>query len=261
MILPGTAAIPAVHADRLRAAEATGRAAMQLARTGLTPDRIVTPDAVENALRALMAIGGSTNAVLHLTAIAGRAGIDIDLNRLNRDQRRDPGFGRSEADRPALHGRSVRSWRHRRGAARVAAAVASRLPDGDRRNLGRASCRTRRPGRSRRCQAAWRPVAARGRAHGAVRFAGAGRSDLQALGRRSEIVREGGESGRLHLARGFVGAHRRSRARRDSGRFPGAAKRRAALGLGHAGSRLSTDPARSSRGPGSRTWCAFPTRE
>jgi len=83
MILPGTAAIPAVHADRLRAAEATGRAAMQLARSGLTPDRIVTPNAVENALRVLMAIGGSTNAVLHLTAIAGRAGIDIDLRRLN----------------------------------------------------------------------------------------------------------------------------------------------------------------------------------
>ena len=84
MILPGTAAIPAVHADRLRAAEATGRAAMRLAAERLTPDRIVTPQAVENALRVLMAIGGSTNAVLHLTAIAGRAGIDIDLDRLNR---------------------------------------------------------------------------------------------------------------------------------------------------------------------------------
>jgi len=83
MILPGSAAIPAVHADRLRAAEATGRAAMQLARMGLTPDRIVTGQSVENALRVLMAIGGSTNAVLHLTAIAGRAGIDIDLRRLN----------------------------------------------------------------------------------------------------------------------------------------------------------------------------------
>ena len=83
MILPGSAAIPAVHADRLRAAEATGRAAMQLARNGLTPDRIVTPQSVENALRVLMAIGGSTNAVLHLTAIAGRAGIDLDLGRLN----------------------------------------------------------------------------------------------------------------------------------------------------------------------------------
>jgi dihydroxy-acid dehydratase len=84
MILPGSAAIPAVHADRLRAAEATGRAAMHLARERLTPDRIVTPQSVENAFRALMAIGGSTNAVLHLTAIAGRAGIDINLDQLNR---------------------------------------------------------------------------------------------------------------------------------------------------------------------------------
>jgi dihydroxy-acid dehydratase len=83
MILPGSAAIPAVHADRLRAAEATGRAAMQLARNGCTPDRVVTLQSVENALRVLMAIGGSTNAVLHLTAIAGRAGIDVDLRRLN----------------------------------------------------------------------------------------------------------------------------------------------------------------------------------
>jgi dihydroxy-acid dehydratase len=83
MILPGSAAIPAVHADRLRAAEATGRAAMQLAARRLTPDRIVTAQSVENTLRVLMAIGGSTNAVIHLTAIAGRAGIDIDLKQLN----------------------------------------------------------------------------------------------------------------------------------------------------------------------------------
>jgi dihydroxy-acid dehydratase len=83
MILPGSAAIPAVHADRLRAAEATGRAAMHLAASRLTPDRIVTAQSVENTLRVLMAIGGSTNAVIHLTAIAGRAGIDIDLKHLN----------------------------------------------------------------------------------------------------------------------------------------------------------------------------------
>src|SRR3954470_4678030 len=83
MILPGSAAIPAVHADRLRAAEATGRAAMQLAASRQTPDKIVTQRSVENALRVLMAIGGSTNAVLHLTAIAGRAGVEIDLKRLN----------------------------------------------------------------------------------------------------------------------------------------------------------------------------------
>src|SRR6202048_3759660 len=84
MILPGSAAIPAVHADRLRVAEATRRPAMPRAGARLTPDRIVTPQSVENALRVLMAIGGSTNAVLHLTAIAGRAGVDLDLDRLNK---------------------------------------------------------------------------------------------------------------------------------------------------------------------------------
>jgi dihydroxy-acid dehydratase len=83
MTLPGTAAIPAVHADRLRAAEATGEAAVRLGTSRLTPDRILTPPAFENALRVLLAIGGSTNAIIHLTAIAGRAGVPISLTRLN----------------------------------------------------------------------------------------------------------------------------------------------------------------------------------
>jgi dihydroxy-acid dehydratase len=83
MLLPGTAAIPAVHADRLRAAEATGRTAVALAHSRLTMERIVTPAAVQNALRVLLAIGGSTNAIIHLTAIAGRLGIEVSLRRLN----------------------------------------------------------------------------------------------------------------------------------------------------------------------------------
>lgn len=83
MMLPGTAAIPAVHADRLRAAEASGIAAVQLIGSGRTPDKIVTKKSIENALRVLLAIGGSTNAIIHLTAIAGRAGLSISLDRLN----------------------------------------------------------------------------------------------------------------------------------------------------------------------------------
>jgi dihydroxy-acid dehydratase len=83
MTLPGTAAIPAVHADRLRAAEATGAAAVKLIGSKLTPDQIVTPKSVENALRVLLAIGGSTNGIIHLTAIAGRAGVPVSLKRLN----------------------------------------------------------------------------------------------------------------------------------------------------------------------------------
>jgi dihydroxy-acid dehydratase len=83
LALPGTAAIPAVHADRLRAAEATGRAAVQMIGSKLTPDVVMTRPAVENALRVLLALGGSTNAIIHLTAIAGRLGIEIPLARLN----------------------------------------------------------------------------------------------------------------------------------------------------------------------------------
>src|ERR1700688_2952318 len=79
MMLPGTAAIPAVHADRLRAAEASGAAAVRLVQNRISPRQIATEKSVENALRVLLAIGGSTNAVLHLTAIAGRAGVDMSL--------------------------------------------------------------------------------------------------------------------------------------------------------------------------------------
>jgi dihydroxy-acid dehydratase len=85
MSLPDTAAIPAVHADRIRAAEATGVCAMNMIRTkGPRPSAIVTQKSVENALRVLLAIGGSTNAIIHLTAIAGRAGVRISLEHLNR---------------------------------------------------------------------------------------------------------------------------------------------------------------------------------
>ena len=85
MSLPDTAAIPAVHADRIRAAEATGICAMKMIRKkGPRPSEIVTEKSVENALRVLLAIGGSTNAIIHLTAIAGRRGIKISLEHLNR---------------------------------------------------------------------------------------------------------------------------------------------------------------------------------
>ena len=83
MALPGSAAIPAVHADRLRAAEASGRRAVELVANPIRPSQIITAQSVENAIRVLLAIGGSTNAIVHLTAIAGRAGLKIDLNRLN----------------------------------------------------------------------------------------------------------------------------------------------------------------------------------
>src|SRR6185503_2701639 len=72
MMVPGGASAPAVTADRVRVAERTGAIAVDIAKKRLTPDRILTPKAFENALRVLLAIGGSTNGVIHLTAVAGR---------------------------------------------------------------------------------------------------------------------------------------------------------------------------------------------
>ena len=83
MSLPGSAAVPAVHADRLRIAEASGVEAVRLAASGTPPQQLVTSESIDNALRVLLAIGGSTNAVIHLAAIAGRAGLTVDLRHLN----------------------------------------------------------------------------------------------------------------------------------------------------------------------------------
>src|ERR671911_223422 len=83
MAPPGPAATRGVHADRLRAAEASGARAVEMAKNPLRPSQVITEKSVENALRVLLAIGGSTNAIVHLTAIAGRAGIHISLKRLN----------------------------------------------------------------------------------------------------------------------------------------------------------------------------------
>ncbi len=90
MMAPGGATPPAVTADRMRIAEQTGRYAVQLAKRDLRPSQIMTGKAFENALRVLLAIGGSTNAIIHLTAIAGRLGIEIDLDQLDAMGRETP---------------------------------------------------------------------------------------------------------------------------------------------------------------------------
>jgi dihydroxy-acid dehydratase len=90
IMLPNSATAPAVYADRQRIAEQSGAQAVQLAKTGVTPTQILTPQAFENALRVLLALGGSTNGLIHLTAIAGRLGIDIDLEAFDRMSQETP---------------------------------------------------------------------------------------------------------------------------------------------------------------------------
>ena len=90
MTLPGCADIPAVDSRRLAIAEESGRRSVEMAVEGLCPSRILTPEALENAIRVDMAIGGSTNAIVHLVAIAGRAGIELPLSKFDEISRTTP---------------------------------------------------------------------------------------------------------------------------------------------------------------------------
>lgn len=83
MALPGSAAIPAPDARRKGAAELAGRAAVDLAVRGVKPSQIIDAQAMDNAIRVLHAIGGSTNAVVHLISIAGRLGLPLSLDRFD----------------------------------------------------------------------------------------------------------------------------------------------------------------------------------
>lgn len=92
MVLPGLAGTPAPDARLLEGAHASGRRIVEMVAEGLTPQKVITEGSVRNAIVALAAIGGSTNAVVHLLAIAGRLGLDISID----------DFDRTGADVPLL---------------------------------------------------------------------------------------------------------------------------------------------------------------
>lgn len=87
---PGTAAIPATDNRRLAAAQEAGRLSVRLVESGTRPSDVLTRAAFENAIRVLMAVGGSTNAVIHLVAIAGRLGVELTMDDFDRASRQTP---------------------------------------------------------------------------------------------------------------------------------------------------------------------------
>ena len=90
MTLPGCAAIPAPDSRRLAIAELSGRRAVDMVGEDLRPSRVITRHALENAITVHMALGGSTNAVVHLLALAGRLGVPLRLDDFDRISRRTP---------------------------------------------------------------------------------------------------------------------------------------------------------------------------
>ncbi len=90
-VLPGGSSIPAVHSERLRFGEDTGRRAVAMAtQAAPTARSLVTAASLANAVRVLQTLGGSTNALIHLAAIAGRAGVTLDLDEVDRVGRATP---------------------------------------------------------------------------------------------------------------------------------------------------------------------------
>ncbi len=90
MTLTGCAAVPAVDSRRMTFAELSGRRIVEMVREDLRPSTVMTRRAFENAITVNMAIGGSTNAVIHLVAIAGRLGIELELDLFDSISRRTP---------------------------------------------------------------------------------------------------------------------------------------------------------------------------
>ncbi len=94
LALPGNGTIPAVYADRIRLAKYSGMALMNLVREDITPSQILTADAFSNALAVDMALGCSTNTVLHLLAIAYEAGVEMNLDIINEVSNKTPNLCR-----------------------------------------------------------------------------------------------------------------------------------------------------------------------
>jgi len=90
MTIPGGAAIPAYDSRRQQHAEACGRRAVEIAVECVRPSRILTQEAFDNAITLLLAVGGSTNAIIHLLALAGRVGVPLSLERFHELSQRTP---------------------------------------------------------------------------------------------------------------------------------------------------------------------------
>ena len=243
MGLPGSGSIPATHSDRLRVAEATGRLAAEMAKKqGPRPSEIMTAAAFRNALTVLQAIGGSTNALVHLTAVARRLGVDIELEEFDQIGRKVPVL----VDLKPSGDHYMEHFHWAGGNSRLMREIRTHLDEKCMTVSGRTLKQVidaaeivpnqtviRTPQESdqadrRHGGAARQPRAAR-RGHQACRRL-AGPDDPYRPRRR------------VRFAGGPCRARRRSRARRDGGGHPRAAQRRAEGRAGHAGSRLLPHP-------------------
>ena len=164
MALPGNGTIPAVYAARTQLAKHAGMRIMDLVRDGVRPRDILTPAAFRNALATDMALGCSSNSVLHLLAIANEADVPMSLETFNEMSAKVPNFCQPCPGRPHAYRGPVRRGRRARchGAAGRAGPAGYQPAHGDGQNRGREHCRRAEP-RYKRHPSRGRPVQQDGR--------------------------------------------------------------------------------------------------
>ena len=234
MALPGNAAIPAVDSRRQQLSEAAGRQIVQLVEQGLRPSDILTPAAFENAIRTLHAVGGSTNAIVHLAAIAGRVGIDLPLSRFDELSRTTPFILNLKPSGEFL----MEDFYYAGGVPALLNALSPLLDleaktvTGDSLGANIAGAQSHNPALIR---SLGRAAGRRRRAGGAARLTGAGRRHHQAHRCLAGTAAPSRAGVGVRGSRRHGPAHRRSRPGRASGRRAGDAQRRAARRAGDAG--------------------------
>jgi Dihydroxyacid dehydratase/phosphogluconate dehydratase len=246
LALPGSAAVPSVHAERLRLAESAGHLAASMAVAGgPRPREIVTPGAIRNAMVVLQSIGGSTNGIIHLSAIAARAGHPIDLDEFDRLGRRVPVLVDLKPS-----GRFYMEHFHEAGGLPRLMVELADLLDLEAPTLGGGTLgdSLTRPA-DRFAQEVIRPRGAPLKREGAMAVLrgnlcprGAGH---QAIRRFRAAADPSGPGRRLRIGGGSGGADRRSRSRCGGRGCAGAAQCRAGRRPGHARGRISADPAQA----------------
>ena len=142
MGLRGNGTIPAVYSERIKLAKHAGMQVMEMYRRNIRPRDIMTKEAILNALTVDMALGCSTNSMLHLPAIAHEIGFDFDITFANEISEKTPNLCHLAPAGPDVYGRSERGGRRLCGYERIVQekSAASGLYDGDRKNSRRKYC-------------------------------------------------------------------------------------------------------------------------
>ncbi len=258
LTLPGAALIPAADANHPRMMTHAGRRVVDMVWEDMTPDKIVTAKAVDNAIRVHMALGGSTNVMIHLIAMARRAGVALSLERFDQISREVPVIANIRPSGAYL----AEDFFYAGGLAcpdeGTRAADPRRLHDGERRDHGR-NDRAGGGLQHRRHPQPQEPDLRRGRDGRVEGQPRAARRHHEALGSRGAPAQASRQGGGVPRLQPHGGGDRPRRPRRDRGFGDRAAERGSEGRSGHAGVGHAADPEEAREGRACGTWCASPT--